>query len=208
MSTQRWEELDVNVYDAPKKKKECEYDILFTLAEQQNASEGVEQGRPVPGSCQSSVEADWRQPLSGEVYLPWVPVCVCVWRTWVGRVSYFAHCDETSLFFCCCFLMQVRMWCFMWLRWSQNSRLGPRRVVEEIRVLSRAKEGRKARRRRSRRQETFLFKERKFNSLGKLIETGCFTRISFFYFYQDTFFLFWPPKENVGNFHFFACWPQ
>lgn len=69
------------------------------------------------------------------------------WSFW----HHFADCDKTSL---CFLLMQVKMWCFMWQKWSQNSRLGPRRAAEGTRALSRAKEGRKARRRRSRHWET------------------------------------------------------
>lgn len=42
----------------------------FPRAEQQDAPEGVEQRCPVPGASQSAAEADRRQPLPGEVYLP------------------------------------------------------------------------------------------------------------------------------------------
>lgn len=37
---------------------------------EQNAPQGVEQGRPVQRSCSSSAEAGRRQLVSGEVHVP------------------------------------------------------------------------------------------------------------------------------------------
>lgn len=93
------------------------------------------------------------------------------------------------------------MWCFTWLRWFPNWRLGPRRVVVEIWVLSRAKEERKARRRRSRHQETFLFKESETNL--EIHWDWLSTRISFLHFLSRLIL-----KGAVGYFHFSEFWPQ
>lgn len=130
----------------------------FFLFSEQNASQRVEQRRPVQRSHQNPAEAGRRRPLSGQVPLPYV-LHSAVSQTLV----YARSCLTLTLIFYLLPSLQVKMWCCTSPRWSPNWRLGLRKAAQ-TQAPSKGREERRARRRRSR---GFYFKIFFFFFFGK-----------------------------------------